>query len=751
MANLLQTLRTLTHGDPEQYYSRDEIISAYLNAGFTLIRLFDNTKTPVAKQWQLTEFNPHLTSENLPGNFGVLLGDDDLVVDVDPRNFAQDENDITTNDLVRFLDIVGDFVSDAFVVRTGGGGLHIYLKKPEDAYLRTKLIDHGGAKDGVVDLNKHFPGLDFKRKGSFLVAPASIHPDTGVPYLIIQNSPSGIKPAPEELIARLKTTPPAAPTFAPARNSFDDSEVNQARYISFLKKREPAVESQNGDEWTLKTAFFGRDINLSPQVTYDLMRQYYNPKCLPPWDDHALLQKVRNAFAYAKGAAGAKNPKYDFTPPSALADDEGIVVTQVDTGPRIIWLFGKDGTTLKPNNLQNVVSFLHTPTHVDPETGPHPNPLRHLLRYNLHSGNIEFSRRPPWQEVWDKGRTWSEDDAIQLKYWLSYNQNYTVNANICHEAALIVAQQQPYHPIRDYLTGIAWDGIPRIDRLFIDYGFGVDTIYTRTVGRCLLLAAVARVFDPGCKYDQIVILEGAQGIGKSRFCALLGGDYSRDVHLDLRNYKDVVGLIHNLWIVEFSELDALNKADVAALKAFLSRSDDMCRLPYARTAQSHPRQCVFIGTTNPDATGQYLRDTTGNRRYWPIAVNGFDLERFRLDRDQLWAEAVARYRAGEPWWATDSRTLSLAEAMQKERLVSDPYELPLANYLAARAAKNNPVFKIHPVELYQAVFGKSSADVSRTHLSRIIDLACKQHGYVLQRDGKHVYLVLSGENDGYEW
>jgi predicted P-loop ATPase len=198
--------------------------------------------------------------------------------------------------------------------------------------------------------------------------------------------------------------------------------------------------------------------------------------------------------------------------------------------------------------------------------------------------------------------------------------------------------------VREYLDGLVWDKHPRVDRWLIDYGKAVDAPYIRAVSRLMLVAAVRRVRQPGCAFDEMLILEGPQGIGKSTALQILAGPwYGNDLPIgaDVRHFMEVTA---GKWIVEASELRAMGSGDVNALKACLSRTEEMVRMPYAREATKVPRQFIVVGTTS---VTDYLRDPTSNRRLWPVRVDRFDLDRLRADRDQLWAEAASIEAAGE--------------------------------------------------------------------------------------------------------
>lgn len=224
-----------------------------------------------------------------------------------------------------------------------------------------------------------------------------------------------------------------------------------------------------------------------------------------------------------------------------------------------------------------------------------------------------------------------------------------------------MATKQP-KSVRDYLDALVWDGVPRIDRWLVEYAGVEDSAYVRAVSRAFLIAAVRRVRQPGCSFDTMLVLEGAQGTGKSaalRILAISDDWFTDDVPM---GSQDVIEATAGKWIVEMSEIEGMGQGDVAALKAFLSARVDVGTRPaYQREAPKVPRHFVIVGTTS---AAEYLKDSTGNRRFWPVHVSrSFDLDRLRADRDQLWAEAAAAEAKDEPIEPID---MTPAEDMEEQ-------------------------------------------------------------------------------------
>lgn len=302
------------------------------------------------------------------------------------------------------------------------------------------------------------------------------------------------------------------------------------------------------------------------------------------------------------------------------------------------------------------------------------------IAFNKHRDGIDARDGLPWEQM--KGG-WNDSDNAALKVYLS-NKYGIYSPTKTKDAILAVAAERSYHPIKEYLDHLPdWDGIDRVETLLIDYFNATDNSYTRAVTRKMMVAAVTRIYQPGTKFDSVLILNGPQGIGKSTFFAKLAGDWFSD-SLTLTDMKDKAGpeKLQGYWILELGELAGMRKTDVEVVKSFISRSDDKYRASYGVNVESHPRQCIIVGSTN--AESGFLRDITGNRRFWPVRISGDGKRKAWqmsvYDVEQIWAETLVLYAKGEKLYLEGS-DVELATNEQADAMESDEREGLVRTYL----------------------------------------------------------------------
>lgn len=306
--------------------------------------------------------------------------------------------------------------------------------------------------------------------------------------------------------------------------------------------------------------------------------------------------------------------------------------------------------------------------------------LKGRLMLNLFSGRVDVIGKMPWARPADSV-VWNDDDAAQLRIYLEAFFGKIAKNDIL-DAVAACASDQAYHPVRGYLNGLVWDGVPRLDTLLIDYLGAEDNSYTRAVTRKSFTAAVARVMAPGVKYDTMLVLVGGQGRHKSSILSLMGGEWYSD---SLRTFgdKDAMETIQGTWINEVAEMQALRKTDTDQVKAFLSKTSDYYRAAYGRYTADRPRQCVFFGTTN---SKECLVDQTGNRRWWPVDIDRQGRKKHVFndlpgERDQLWAEAVVRWKEGEALFLPPELETVAVEVQEAHR-AGHPWEGIISDFLS---------------------------------------------------------------------
>lgn len=305
----------------------------------------------------------------------------------------------------------------------------------------------------------------------------------------------------------------------------------------------------------------------------------------------------------------------------------------------------------------------------------------HEIAYNEHSCGISIrdAELLPWEQL---KPGWSDADLASLTAYLD-RVYHIFSPSKLKNALLTITAERSFHPIKEYLEGLpAWDGKKRLETLLIDYLGAEDSSYVRAVTRKTLVAAVARVYEPGIKFDTVLVLSGPQGIGKSMFFAKLGGVWFSD-SLTISDMRDKTGAekLQGFWIMEIGEMNGIKKVEVETVKSFASRQDDKFRVAYGTVVESHPRQCVICGTSNSQ---HFLRDVTGNRRFWPVQVTGeCEKHPWNMDKallEQIWAESLTLYNAGEELIlkGTDAE---MAAEKQQEALENDDREGLVREYL----------------------------------------------------------------------
>lgn len=345
-----------------------------------------------------------------------------------------------------------------------------------------------------------------------------------------------------------------------------------------------------------------------------------------------------------------------------------------------------------------------------------------VFKKDQFSNKVMYGINPPWnkRKVED---SITDEDITNIVYWFAVNWGMEPHELSVNQMVTQIASENQFHPVRDYLNSLEWDGIARINIFLKKYLYAKGPReYLSAISRKFLCAMVARVMEPGIKFDSILIFEGKQGIGKSTAASILGGKWFSDPSIVIGD-KDSIQALLGKWVVEMGELSGLTKADVEKFKAYISCSEDDVRLPYGKRYEKYPRQSVFIGTTNSD---QYLKDMSGNRRFWPVEVYGCDVDALKTDRDQLFAEALWVWNLGIEKLFLNEEESQLAMKEQDKRVFHDPIEDEIKNVLSSK-----DIIDFNPKEFTMAQLLKSMPNDS----SRIDINSSRRVGAILRKLG----------------
>ncbi len=495
---------------------------------------------------------------------------------------------------------------------------------------------------------------------------------------------AGTSPLVKNVLAGRAPTPPPEQRVPP----------QPSRYLAWLKVT--GVLGMVAEEWEGSNALL------------EVLRDSYSAEVAESPEDHTAWDTIVQLFESARKGAPAFRAQQEaerkarlevfkntldpgeppFIPPPTQAVVEGnsiaadVVVFDPDAWKKeLILQESANGMPRIKNSAENVEVVLRA----------HPE-WAGVLRYNEMTKGVEM-HGGPFGNKDGSPRPVKDSDAANTTDWLARRLELCQNDNVVWSRMMSVADKNSYDPLKRYLEGLVWDGTPRLAGMLVKY-FGASTKdlsgdditeHLETVGTKFMISAVARGLRPGCKADAMLELEGAQGIGKSTALQILGGEWYTDASIDIGT-KDSLLVVSQSWIVEMSELDSLRKSEVTAQRAFLSKTFDEFRPPYGRVTGRYQRRCVFAGTTNSQ---DYLSDTAGNRRHLPVECTEIDKEALKRDRDQLWAESVAMFRAGAQWHLAVSEQ-AIANKQTDQRLAADPVAEQVKDHLLKLAPENRP-------------------------------------------------------------
>ena len=396
-----------------------------------------------------------------------------------------------------------------------------------------------------------------------------------------------------------------------------------------------------------------------------------------------------------------KRPEPELVPPERLEEPPHITVSE-DQGPppsegvEQIWEACHVAMTSAKNpqpimNMDNVLRILEA----------YPK-FKDIIWFD------EFHQRlfTTWES--EKRREWTDVDNIKLTAFFQRKLGFRrISAEHVSNATMIYAHNNLKNEVKSWMETLKWDEKPRIEMFFVDCLGAKNNLYTLYSSKNWWISMISRVYQPGSKVDNMVVLEGGQGKFKSTALAAVGGEWFTEAHESVIS-KDFLMILHGNLIVEISELDAFSKAEVSTIKKVITCQKDRFRPPYGRLAQDYPRRCLFVGTTNEDL---YLRDSTGGRRFWPIKIGNIDIPKIIDNREQLFAEAVYKYKSGENWWTMPE--IETEEEQENRRQRDEIWEDAIKEYLIGRSS----------VTAWEIATGalkfEDASKINRTHVLRI--------------------------------
>lgn len=682
------------------------------NMGFGIHWLRPNSKVPVESGWSgdnRDTISSLLKKYQNGYNVGTKLGKPSeingmflAVIDVDVKGLEKKYK----KEALAWVDenFPGLFANSPFTISgRGNGSMHIWClvqhpaesrkltsssesvkvhmpsvtpSKNDRAHLTAKEINEGFRMRSAWE-------VDFMCAGRQVVLPPSIHPDTGKMYRWGReiNSVEDLNIITRSTLDGITTTTKKSNNGRPKGGTVEKLQIVDPDESILEQKLSPKV---------LCGIFEGEDVEdrsaFCLTVALSMIREKFT--------DAEILGVLTNkeyfigdvAFDHAKTSNRSRAAKWAFDYCIRKARAESDIAKDFECEVKIYDTLSPEKAKKQVSRLVSDLGRVDWKKKLDRDAHDKIKPTFknvRLILENVVSEKVfiydEFSRHQrygcdtPWGGK--KNVSLEDKDEILIKDWFAHNWKIEPHTNLIAEVIVQISSVNIYHPVKEYLEALEWDGVARLNTWLADYlGAVGDEAYLAAVGRKFLTAAVARIYEPGKKFDHMPILEGAQGLGKSTVGRILAGDkwfYDSEINM---NDKDSALNLQGQWIIEMGELAGISKADVRTIKSFVVRQVDKVRPPYGKRMIESARQCVFFGTTNDDA---YLKDKTGNRRFWPVNVPAgasIDLEGLKENRDQLWAEALITYDMGEKLYLP-KEIETTAKEVQGSRVVEDATDI----------------------------------------------------------------------------
>lgn len=572
-----------------------------------------------------------------------------IAVDVDPRAGGNSTFETLTEQLGP--------LPETSTQKTGGDGRHYLFTIPPGIKVKGKLG----------------PGVDLKANGYILIEPSS-HISGGRYIWAISPCEQIPQPIPQRW---LKEAEKPAPAYQAHKYHPLDDQDTMEEALQFVDADDYETWIQMG--MAIKQAVGDEGVHIWDRWS-QTSSKYNERQVQPKWDSFkgggvsqaTIYWHARRAGWRPRGSNGSSGatctldlnvpPHGDSEAPSEVVDlqarreswEHGLCWVQTEYGNKL---------TRDPGNAALILS--------------NHDAWQGCLALDDFRGRRNWRKKPPQVLGLDAPKgDYRDEHLIHPQQWLRLHYQVSFSREAMQQALAVAAAAHKYHPVREYLKGLKWDGKLRICNWLTEYMGAERTDATEMMGKMWLISAVARIMKPGCRANYVLILEGPQQIGKSSAIEILAGKWYQEKIGDLRG-KTAEENIQGFWLIEIAELDAFRGAAATRIKSFITTLVDSFRPAYGRTVIDFPRQCVCIGTTNEHT---YLHDATGGARFWPVKVSKIDLDALARDRDQLWAEAVEQYVAGVKWWPKVSE-VKLFQPLQEERYEGDPWEEMISRWL----------------------------------------------------------------------
>jgi len=628
------------------------------------------------------------------GGYGIQTGHFNgiFVIDLD---VAPDKNGIAA--LVALA--AGRPIPDTLSVLTPSGGVHLYFRLPPGAHVPTSR--------GVLG-----SGIDVKGEGGYVVGPGSPHRRGGI--YRVEDETVAPAYAPDWLLALVVKEPEPPKPLITEHRTIEPTSPEGMRAIAwaraFLTRAEPAIEGRGGSDRLFAACCHLMYSALPLDVLQLLVEEVYNSRCEPPWSPQEIHHKITDADRRFEEPRGLCSP--DFVD-KMLGRTKNTTAQDPDPFHEYTFSIGMRGSDeSRKASYGEIAADLFD--HVD---------WAGVFTFDTFRDLI-VATNPPMPMDAETASGLSDNDVQLVRAWLEYHGKKcnTLDIGAAIEA---VARQRSFNPVQDRLRGLVWDNVPRLDRVLPEYFQTADGLYERAIGPRWFISLVARAMEPGCQSDCTLVLESKQGRGKtSAFRALMcDPDWYAESSCGVDS-KDFLENLRGVWLMGFDELDSLSRGSLTKVKTTLTRRSDKYRKSYGRRSTHFPRACGFCGSTN---ASQYLNDPTGARRFWPVKMlREINVSRIEADRDQIWAEAFARYRAGEPWHVDTPELLALCETEQEERYEIDGWEEKIQRWLNDPtkfsrdpvAADPNSLFK--GVRVFDGSQGITTADVLEHAVGKLV-------------------------------